>query len=248
MTSGNEFNFQDYFERMKFNIITTINQLMKIYEDRVKWCMKNCKIFKDGSEIKKCAAISVVAGYLWNKLIALNTFIYQIYLKEKFVDEKFANKLLTLTLTAFGLYASTKSLYPKSLLITKVEGESMKPTINSGDILIILTGQTAIEYLHKRGKPIDVGDIVAYIPPPEQLAISLVKEKTIPLIYHRIIKKEVTGKPGEVIIQYQFKGDANPKPDPWKLPSHSIVGLIVKVIKRDSEEWKILNMLLEEVA
>jgi len=245
---SNENIFINFLMKNMSEINSIINKLMRIYRETINFCKNNCKVFNCKSDIEKCSLISLISEYLLIQLIAINTFINELYLREKNNGSKIAHEKFNLSLIALGLISSTKTFNPKSILITKVHGESMQPTINPEDILIILPGQTAIEYLHKRCKPLTINDIVSYVPLPEEIAISIVKDKQIPLIYHRIINKESVHKPelGSIVL-YEFKGDNNPNSDPHKLPSHLINGLVVKVIRKGSREWELLNNLINEI-
>ncbi len=86
--------------------------------------------------------------------------------------------------------------------------DSMKPTINPGDIVIVIP-----KYLHKN---IDVGDIVLY-------KITLPSNKTI-MVLHRVIDID-----DSFIIT---KGDNRDFRDPWKVPYDNIIGVFIFRIPR----------------
>ena len=85
-----------------------------------------------------------------------------------------------------------------------IGSNSMKGTINKGDIIII----------DKKAKNINIKDVIAF------------KEQGV-IIVHRVvdINKRVEGQ------KYQTKGDANETADAWKLSDQDIVGKVVLRIR-----------------
>jgi signal peptidase I len=102
---------------------------------------------------------------------------------------------------------------PEHLYLT-VRGDSMVPALTEGDTVKVKLGVD--------GSSIDVGDIIvyctiatmAYNPNPDAMWIG-----------HRVVEKyQRNGK-----WYFKTKGDNVPEPDPWEVPEHFLLGVVVGV-------------------
>jgi signal peptidase len=109
---------------------------------------------------------------------------------------------LTLPIISYALMAAMTGTY---LPFMAVSSQSMHPTLNQGD-LIILRGEQA--------ENIELGDIIAFnVPSPyDRLAPS-------PTV-HRVIEKWTENEE----LFFVTKGDNNIKNDTWKIPAENLVG------------------------
>jgi signal peptidase I len=89
--------------------------------------------------------------------------------------------------------------------IMVVCSQSMQPTLEYGDLIVIRGGQA---------ENVEVGDVIAFnVPSPyDQLAAS-------PTV-HRVVEKLTEN--GEVY--FKTKGDSNPSADSWEVPTENVVG------------------------
>ncbi len=96
----------------------------------------------------------------------------------------------------------------------KVTGKSMEPTLTEGDLVEVK--------LRVDGESINVGDIIVYCtvvtgnPSPEGMWIG-----------HRVVEKYL--EDGEYV--FRTKGDNVPEVDPWKVPEHFLLGVVVEVFQ-----------------
>lgn len=90
-----------------------------------------------------------------------------------------------------------------------VESESMEPTLYRGDLVIVRAVDPTT---------LQVGDIVIYNATPVGSDVPIV---------HRII--EITNVSG--ILNFRFKGDNNPGPDPWTLNETYILAKVIGSVR-----------------
>ncbi len=90
----------------------------------------------------------------------------------------------------------------------------MKPTVEEGDLVLI---KRSIDPL-----AINVGDIAVLRASPGDCHI------------RRIV--EIVGKEGSIYVR--TKGDFEPAPDEELTSAERICGIVVQIIKRDTELWK----------
>lgn len=83
--------------------------------------------------------------------------------------------------------------------------QSMQPTFNYGDLIVIRGGPA---------ENVEVGDIIAFnVPSPyDQLAAS-------PTV-HRVVEKWTENEK----VYFKTKGDSNPSADSWEVPAENVVG------------------------
>ena len=105
-----------------------------------------------------------------------------------------------------GCYVTAVLLFGTLTPFMAIATESMKPTYNPGDLILI-----------KSTRDIRVGDVIAFnVPPPHDL------ETSSPIV-HRVIKIEQLNG----IIFYKTRGDNNPKADPWIVPAANVIGKVI---------------------
>jgi signal peptidase I len=104
-------------------------------------------------------------------------------------------------------------------------GDSMFPTIAEGDVVkvkICIDGDIIKAGFQNSSQP---GDIIVYC---AGVAITYNSRLTNMWIGHRAIKKYM--KNGE--WYFKTKGDNNPKTDPWEVPEHFLLGVVVQILHR----------------
>ena len=102
-------------------------------------------------------------------------------------------------------------------------GDSMLPTILEGDTVKVklCTDGDLIKAGHLNSS--HPGDIIVYC---VGAAIAYIPQPTSMWICHRAVDKYI--KDGEWCFTTQ--GDNNPEPDPWKVPEHYLLGVVVDII------------------
>ena len=101
--------------------------------------------------------------------------------------------------------------YPEYLYLTAA-GDSMAPAINEGDTVKVCVD----------GGKIEVGDIIVYC---TIAAMAYMPQPNGMWIGHRVIKKyQEDGK-----WYFRTKGDNCPEPDPWEVPEHFLLGIVVEI-------------------
>lgn len=102
-------------------------------------------------------------------------------------------------------------------------GESMFPTILEGDTVKVklCTDGDLIKAGHLNSS--HPGDIIVYC---VGAAIAYIPQPTSMWICHRVVYKYF--KDGELCFTTQ--GDNNPEPDPWEVPEHYLLGVVVDII------------------
>jgi signal peptidase len=110
--------------------------------------------------------------------------------------------VLTALVSGYALIGLAMGMFTP---IMAVSSQSMQPTFNYGDLIIIKGAQA---------EDIGVGDIVAFnVPTPyDRLAAS-------PTV-HRVVEKWTENDK----IYFKTKGDGNPSADGWKVPAENVVG------------------------
>jgi signal peptidase I len=99
------------------------------------------------------------------------------------------------------------------------DGRSMNPTIRDGDQVKV---KICVD-----GDQIETGDIIIYC--------SIVTHRldlSCMWIGHRVTKKY--WKDG--IWHFRTRGDNNPEPDPWSVPEHALLGIVVEINHTDSSQ------------
>lgn len=150
--------------------------------------------------------------------IATNT--QKTFFKLKIFKKNFFSLFLVVSIILLFWFSLT-ILFSTSQPILAVTSESMKPTLNVGD-LIIVKGSSFREVLSDLNS--GVKDIVVFY------AYTSSNPKNPTIIVHRVIDVVwVNGKP-----YLKTKGDNNPIADPWLgtpgLPEENLVGKVVAVI------------------
>jgi len=109
--------------------------------------------------------------------------------------------------TIFGELVAAKVAFNTPTPFGVIEGDSMLPLFQKGDILVVQGVKT---------EKISVSEVIAFAPPYEY------ESQYPPLIFHRVIDK-IYGPDGEVL--FQTKGDNNQIPDPFLVPAKNIYGV-----------------------
>ena len=97
-----------------------------------------------------------------------------------------------------------------------VTTQSMVPTFNPGDVLIIRAVNP---------KSIRVGDIIAFDVVTYDIESGPIVRLPM-IVVHRVI--DIVEKNG--VLYFKTKGDNNPAPDPWYVPEGGVVGVAEKLI------------------
>jgi signal peptidase len=124
-------------------------------------------------------------------------------------SKKLIENLIPLFLisTIFGELVAAKVAFNTPTPFGVIEGDSMLPLFQKGDILVVQGVKT---------EKISVSEVIAFAPPYEY------ESQYPPLIFHRVIDK-IYGPDGEVL--FQTKGDNNQIPDPFLVPAKNIYGV-----------------------
>ncbi|OYT60513.1 MAG: signal peptidase I [Desulfurococcales archaeon ex4484_217_1] len=115
-----------------------------------------------------------------------------------------------------------RMLLNTSIPLAAVESSSMVPTLNIGDVVVIVGV-----------KPEDIkpGDIIVFDKVVYSLKKGYVRKLRTPIV-HRVVN--VIIKNG--VKYFRTKGDANPLPDQWYVPEDAILG---KVLCINGEPFRI---------
>jgi len=117
-----------------------------------------------------------------------------------------------------GLRAILKTDYPLAV----VESESMVPTLNVGDI-IVLQGVDADEIYAASKTANPPGDIIVFYDPRGGVERVYWFFTAPVLIVHRAVQKEDRGG----LWYFTTKGDGNQYIDPWKVSETRVVGKVI---------------------
>jgi signal peptidase I len=118
-----------------------------------------------------------------------------------------------LAFVALPFYAGT-STYP----ITIVEGNSMYPALQNGD-LVVFHAVTPHEIIN--------GTIIVFV--EGTTGVTLIDQLLRPVIIHRVVGSVVQA---DGTIDYQTKGDNNQQDDPGLTPSYDVMGTPILVIPK----------------
>lgn len=105
--------------------------------------------------------------------------------------------------------------YSTEYLCLTVNGDSMYPAIRDGDTVKVK--------LRVNGSSVKVGDIIVYC---TIAAIAYNPRPKAMFIGHRVIRKYV--KDGT--WHFKTKGDNSAEADPWEVPQHFLLGVVVDVV------------------
>lgn len=129
--------------------------------------------------------------------------------------------IIGLLVSSFSFPASPAYARSTEYVSLTCGGESMYPAIRDGD-------QVRVK-ICVNGSLIEVGDIIVYC---TIAAIAYVPRRSGMWIGHRVIRKY--RQDGE--WYFETKGDNCPEPDPWEVPEHFLLGVVVQIIHKGSVE------------
>ena len=109
-----------------------------------------------------------------------------------------------------------------SVPLAAVESSSMVPTLNIGDVVVIVG---------VKPDDIKVGDIIVFNKVVYSIRKGYVKKIKTPIV-HRVV--DIIERNG--IKYFKTKGDANPLPDQWYVPEDAVLG---KVLCINGEPFRI---------
>ncbi len=109
-----------------------------------------------------------------------------------------------------------------SVPLAAVESSSMVPTLNIGDVVVIVG---------VKPDDIKVGDIIVFNKVVYSIRKGYVKKLKTPIV-HRVV--DIIERNG--VKYFKTKGDANPLPDQWYVPEDAVLG---KVLCINGEPFRI---------
>lgn len=227
-----ENSYLKLMDKIKENVEHVVKDFFDELEEELKKC-KGCKAVRTWKKRRRCVLINKL--YRWVVYVSCVAMKLLEELANRKMDEERVDAIVILGILGELFHGP----YRNEIVVRYAAGDSMKPAIETGDIVCSLVGgQLAVE-----GISIEKGDVVRYILPPDYLAYMFIKEKIRTLGFlHRVVE---ISKRGDDFL-FRFKADASNKPDPWQVPWLFLGRKLIKIIKKGTQEWKLLDKLIKE--